>query len=77
MIAEQGAKAGATAVDGDTLEHAVNHSSQKTQKRSRREPAKGAARKRSAKQRTTAEEATAHMYLADTGKDVQRMSNRR
>jgi hypothetical protein len=55
MIAAQGAQAGATAPDDDSVEHAVNHGSQKAQKRSRREPAKAAAaRKRAAKQRTTA-----------------------
>jgi hypothetical protein len=54
MIVAQGAQAGATAVDDDNVEHAVNHGSQKAQKRSRREPAEAAARKRSAKQRTPA-----------------------
>jgi hypothetical protein len=77
MIESQGAQAGATAVDEDNInvEHTVNHAAQKAQKRSRREPAKGAWRKRSAKQRTTAEEATAHIYLTCTGKDVQRKSS--
>jgi hypothetical protein len=54
MIAAQGAQAGATAVNDDNADHAVNRGSQKAQKLSRRGPAKAAARKSSAKQRTTA-----------------------
>jgi hypothetical protein len=54
MIGAQGAQAGSTAVDDDHVEHTVIHGLQKTLKRSRREPAKGASSRRSAKHRTTA-----------------------